>query len=198
MTARLRAYYGTAKSWPWKEPASARPLSQVEELSKLDDLSPARAPAAMYFVVSVLPSSTTSGGVLPARAASSLVRWSGQVWYWTLTAVLGCLTLNAVVAAATASGHPCCASVWSQTVIDAGSGALLLLLLVVAPEPPLLHAASATAASAATETSFVRSTGTSSSRVRSARRVRTLPDGRHHHWCRPLGEESVKTTGTVK
>jgi len=138
----------------------------------------------MYFVVSVLPSSTTSGGWLPARAASNLVRWSGQVWYSTLTSVLGCLALKAVVAAATASGHPCWASVCSQTVIDAGSTAAALLL-VVPPDPPLPQAASARAASAATGTSFIRSTRTSSI-------------GRHPHWCRPLGEESVKTTGTVK
>src|SRR3954470_3762509 len=126
----------------------------------------------MYLVVSVLPSSTTSGGWVPASAASSLVRWSGQFWYSTLTAVFGCLALNAVVAESTASGHPCWASVCSHTVMDAGSAALLLL---VPPDPPLPQAASASAASAATGTSFIRST-------------EPPRPGHHPHWCRPLPE----------
>ena len=150
----------------------------------------------MYFVVSVLPSSTTSGGVLPASAASSLVRWSGHVWYCTLTSVEGCFALNAVVAAATASGHPCCASVCSHTVIDAGSAALLLLLVE--------------AGDAAAAAGHERHGGQGHHGyqlrpfhrdllVASPERSEDgVPDGRHPHWCRPLGEESVKTTGTVK
>ena len=44
-----------------------------------DELRSANAPAAMYFVISVLPISITSGAVLPASAASNFVRWSPQV-----------------------------------------------------------------------------------------------------------------------
>src|SRR5579862_653555 len=75
----------------------------------------ASAPSAMYLVVSVLPSSTTSGGEA-ANAASSLVKWSAQVWYWTSTFTPGFLALKAAVAAATSFGQPVCASVCNQTV----------------------------------------------------------------------------------
>ena len=58
---------------------------------RFEDVRSANAPAAMYFVISVLPSSITSGALLPARAASNFVRWSFQVWYSTLTSVPGWL-----------------------------------------------------------------------------------------------------------
>jgi hypothetical protein len=66
-------------------PDFARPASQVAELSKLDLLSGAKAPAAMYFVISVLPISMTSGALPPASVASNFWRWSVQFWYWTST-----------------------------------------------------------------------------------------------------------------
>ena len=103
----------------------ARPFSQLPEFANCD-LSPLRfanAPAAMYFVISVFPSSMTSGSLLPAIVASNLLRWSGHVWYCTSTVVPGCAASNCWLAAATRSGQPDCASTWSQTVI----------LLAVAP-----------------------------------------------------------------
>jgi hypothetical protein len=39
----------------------------------------------MYFVISVLPISITSGVLPPASVASNFWRWLPQVWYWTLT-----------------------------------------------------------------------------------------------------------------
>ena len=56
---------------------------------RFGDVMSAKAPAAMYFVISVLPSSITSGALLPASDASNFVRWSFQVWYSTLTSVPG-------------------------------------------------------------------------------------------------------------
>jgi hypothetical protein len=54
-------------------PAFARPLSQFAELSNcpFDDEMSANAPAAMYFVISVLPISMTSGELPPASVASN-------------------------------------------------------------------------------------------------------------------------------
>ena len=39
----------------------------------------------MYFVISVLPISMTSGVLWPAIVASKFCRWSPQYWYWMLT-----------------------------------------------------------------------------------------------------------------
>src|ERR1051325_6963305 len=70
----------------------------------------------MYVMVSVLPSSTTSGYLSPARAASSFLALSAQVWYWTLTLTLGYFVLNWLLTSFTSSGHVLCASDMSQTV----------------------------------------------------------------------------------
>src|SRR2546421_8888440 len=53
-----------------------------------------RAPAAAYFATSVLPSSMTSGGLLPAKAVSSLVPTSDHCWISTLTVTFGCFALK--------------------------------------------------------------------------------------------------------
>jgi len=55
----------------------------------LEDVMSAKAPAAMYFVISVLPISITSGELPPASVASNFCRWSLQFWYWTSTDVPG-------------------------------------------------------------------------------------------------------------
>ncbi len=70
---------------------SVRPFSHVDEFGmlRLAEVMSANAPAAMYFVISVFPSSITSGALPPASDASNLVRWSFQVWYSTLTSVPG-------------------------------------------------------------------------------------------------------------
>src|ERR671933_1603004 len=108
-------------------PDAASPASQFREFAN-DDLSPerlAKAPAAMYFVISVFPISMTSGTLPPASVASNLPRWSGHVWYCTSTLTPGCAFWNAAFVDATRSGQPDCASTWSQTVIllaDARAG----------------------------------------------------------------------------
>ncbi len=76
----------------------------------------AKAPAAMYFVISVLPISMTSGVSFPAIVASNFWRWSPQLWYCTSTFQPGLAFSNAVFAAATTLGQPFWASTWSQTV----------------------------------------------------------------------------------
>src|SRR5690242_6206906 len=81
----------------------------------------------MYFVISVLPISITSGPPPPARVASNFWRWSPQFWYWTLTVAPGCSDWNCLVAAATTSGQPDCASTCSHTVM------LLAVVFFVAP-----------------------------------------------------------------
>src|SRR5436189_6391497 len=81
----------------------------------------------MYFVISVLPISITSGPPPPARAASNFCRWSPQFWYWTFTVVPGWSDWNFWFAAATTSGQLDCASTCSQTVM------LLAVALFVAP-----------------------------------------------------------------
>src|SRR2546427_5516337 len=52
------------------------------------------APAAAYLATSVLPSSITSGGLLPAKAVSSLVPISPHCWISTLTVTFGYLALK--------------------------------------------------------------------------------------------------------
>ena len=68
-------------------PDAARPLSHEPEFAKVDlnDDRSANAPAAMYFTISVLPISITSGVLPPASVASNFWRWSPQFWYWTST-----------------------------------------------------------------------------------------------------------------
>src|SRR5207302_6824550 len=101
-------------------PDFARPASQLAEFAKLllkDEMS-ANAPAAMYFVISVLPISTTSGVLPPASVASNFWRCVVQLWYWTL-AVAPVSFWNCAFAAWTMGAQvAACASVWSQTVID--------------------------------------------------------------------------------
>ena len=89
------------------------------ELSNTDLLAERswKAPAAMYFVISVLPISITSGALPPASVASNLPRCVPQFWYCTFTSTPGCLALNAALAAATTFGQPDWASTWSQTVM---------------------------------------------------------------------------------
>jgi hypothetical protein len=87
---------------------SASPLSHVPELGKLDfaEVRSANAPAAMYFVVSVLPISTTSGTVPAASDASSLARCSVHCCSSTFTWTPGCFAWNAAVAASIAACQP--------------------------------------------------------------------------------------------
>jgi hypothetical protein len=62
----------------------------------------------------VFPSSTTSGAVPPASAASNFVRWSPHPWYWTSTSTPPCFALNASFVEVTISFHPFSASFCSQ------------------------------------------------------------------------------------
>src|SRR5437773_11103101 len=55
------------------------------------------APAAAYLATNVLPSSTTSGGVLPTNAVSSLVPMSPHCWSSTLTVTFGYLALKSAL-----------------------------------------------------------------------------------------------------
>ena len=68
-------------------PDFASPASQSAEFAKVDlyDVMSAKAPAAMYFTISVLPISMTSGVLPPASVASNFWRWSPQFWYCTST-----------------------------------------------------------------------------------------------------------------
>ena len=65
----------------------ARPASQWDEFANCDLCAVmfANAPAAMYFVISVLPNSMTSGVLPPAIVASKFWRWLPHVWYCTST-----------------------------------------------------------------------------------------------------------------
>src|SRR5207249_11941168 len=116
-------------------------------LGKLEALSCLRAPLAMYFVVSELPNSRTSGVSPPAIVASNFVRWSPQVWYCTLTSTPGCFALNAAFASATTFGQPLCASPISQTV---------MLSALAVPTDPLAVDAAAESATASTAASMIR------------------------------------------
>ena len=75
----------------------------------------------MYFVISVFPISMTSGAVLPASVASNFERCVVHDWYCTSTSQPGFAALNWAFAAATTSGHPDCASTWSQTVSESAA-----------------------------------------------------------------------------
>src|SRR5256885_13165732 len=79
-----------------------RPLIHVDEFGNLplSAVMSAKAPAAMYFVISVLPISITSGVLPPASVASNFCRCVFHSWYWMLTFTPGCLAWNAAVAAA--------------------------------------------------------------------------------------------------
>ena len=105
-------------------------MSQVDEFGIFDlsAVMSANAPAAMYFVISVLPISITSGALPPASVASNFCRWVFHCWYSTLTLTPGCCASNALFAAATTVGQPDCASTCSQTVM------LSAVVFFVAPE----------------------------------------------------------------
>ena len=72
----------------------------------------------MYFVISVLPISITSGAFPPASVASSFCRWLPQVWNCTLTVTPGWAFWKWAFAALTIGCQlAACASVCSQTVM---------------------------------------------------------------------------------
>src|SRR3954451_17885105 len=119
-----------------------RPLSHVDEFGNLllSAVMSAKAPAAMYFVISVLPISITSGPLPPASVASNFCRWVFHCWYSTLTVTPGCCASNALFAAATTVGQPDCASPCSHTVM------LSAVVLFPAPSVAAVNAAAVTAA----------------------------------------------------
>src|SRR5919204_258225 len=140
--------YGHSQPLPMNEPTL--PLAKTSACCGLASsvvllarVSVLKAPAAMYFVISVLPSSITSGASPPASAASNFWRWLPQLWYWTSTSTSGCCALKFRLASATASGQPLCASFWSQTTI------FVALAAVVPPLAVEAAAARATARTAA-------------------------------------------------
>src|SRR5207253_1309673 len=57
--------------------------------------------AAAYLATRVLPSSITSGGLLPAKAVSSLVPTSDHCWISTLTVTFGCFALKSALTPST-------------------------------------------------------------------------------------------------
>src|SRR5215217_8319959 len=63
-----------------------------------------RAPAAAYLETRVLPSSTTSGGLEPAKAASSLVVMLFHCWSSTLTVSLGWAFFHSALTASMTAG----------------------------------------------------------------------------------------------
>src|ERR671934_2668570 len=107
-----------------------RPCSHVLLFGNAEGVNDLNAPAAMYFVISVLPISMTSGASPPASAASNFVRWLPHVWYCTSTLTPGCFASNAWFAVATAFGQPFWASTWSQTVSVVAFAVLTLPLAV--------------------------------------------------------------------
>src|SRR5919108_6310088 len=106
MIARLPARYGAHTSLPSTVQDSVSDCSQLALLSNcaLLPVRSCRAPAAPYLDTSVLPSSMTSGGLLPAKAASSLVVTLLHCWSWTLTVSLGWAVLKSALTAATTCG----------------------------------------------------------------------------------------------
>src|SRR3954453_19987416 len=94
----------------------------------------------MYFVISVLPISITSGVLPPASVASNYCRWVFHCWYSTLPLTPGCCASNPLFAAATTVGQPDCASTCSQTVM------LSAVVLFAAPSVAAVNAAPVTAA----------------------------------------------------
>src|SRR5215471_17829547 len=102
---------------------SVSDCSHVEEFWKLPffDVRLLSAPAAAYLATSVLPSSTTSGGVLPANAVSSLVVTSLHCWISTLTLTFGyCFRKSALTPSTTDCGalpfisHTVSVPVWDE------------------------------------------------------------------------------------
>src|SRR5690348_11263077 len=62
------------------------------------------APAAAYLATKVLPSSITSGGVLPANALSYLVPMSAHCWVSTFTVMFGYFALKSAFTPSTTDG----------------------------------------------------------------------------------------------
>src|SRR5215467_4216954 len=108
---------------------SVSDCSQVDEFSKppFFEVRSMSAPAAEYLATSVLPSSTMSGGALPANAVSSLVVMSLHCWICTLTVTLGCLALKSALTPSTIDWGAL--PFMSQTVSELGS----VVVLVLAP-----------------------------------------------------------------
>src|SRR5215218_4677818 len=106
MTARLPARYGAQSSLPSRVQDSVSDWSQAWLFSNSPRL-PVRswsAPAAAYLATRVLPSSTTSGGLEPAKAASSLVVMLFHCWSSTLTVSLGWAFFHSALTASTTAG----------------------------------------------------------------------------------------------
>src|SRR5690349_10538527 len=154
------------------------PVSHFDELSNFEAVRLVNAPAAMYFVISVLPISMTSGVSLPAMVASNFCRWSVHCWYWTFTDQPGFAASNLLFAAATRSGQPFCASTWSQTV---GVWAFAFWPLAVA------LAATTPSTAAAAITAITRYLMPNLPRAVDARAVR--PEGL---WPRDAGRPAVR------
>src|SRR6266508_5873021 len=106
MTARLPARYGAQTSLPSTVQDSVSDCSQLWLFSNWErlPLRSCRAPAAPYLETSVLPSSITSGGLLPAKAASSLVVTLLHCCSSTLTVSLGWAVLNSALTASMTCG----------------------------------------------------------------------------------------------
>src|SRR5919204_344029 len=106
MIARLPARYGAHTSLPSTVQDSVSDRSQLPLFSNwsLLPLRSWRAPAAPYLETSVLPSSMTSGGLAPAKAASSLVVTLLHCWSWTLTVSLGWAALKSALTASMTCG----------------------------------------------------------------------------------------------
>src|SRR4030095_12076727 len=128
MTARLPARYGAHMSLLSMVQDSVSDWSQAWLFSKSPRLPVRswRAPAAAYLETRVLPSSTTSGGLEPAKAASSLVVMLFHCWSSTLTVSLGWAFFHSALTASTTAGGAL--PVISQMVGVRG--------LSRAPEPP--------------------------------------------------------------
>src|ERR671930_1227277 len=116
MIARLPARYGAHTSLPSTVQDSVSDCSQLPLFSKvpLRAVRSASAPAAPYLDTRVLPSSITSGGLAPAKAASSLVVTSLHCCSWTLTVTFGWACLRAALTPSMIAGGAL--PVISQTV----------------------------------------------------------------------------------
>src|SRR5918992_2119190 len=106
MTARLPARYGAQTSLPSRVQDSVSDWSQAWLFSNSPrlPLRSWRAPAAAYLETRVLPSSTTSGGLEPAKAASSLVVTLFHCCSSTLTVSLGWAFFHSALTASTTAG----------------------------------------------------------------------------------------------
>src|ERR671914_1709683 len=106
MTARLPARYGAQTSLPSRVQDSVSDWSQAWLFSNSPRLPVRswRAPAAAYLETRVLPSSTTSGGLEPAKAASSLVVMLFHCCSSTLTVSLGWAFFHSALTASMTAG----------------------------------------------------------------------------------------------